>query len=93
MCCLIKYFLLVLALENHLIPLKILTEIALPFTFKVSLSFCVIGAARSRQNFFLALLNEAIIDPLGKILKKEGELSMRCRQECRIFPMLGKEGL
>jgi len=42
---------------------------------------------------FLALLKEGMIDPLGKILDKEGELSMRCRWENRILPMLGKEGL
>ena len=34
-----------------------------------------------------------MIDPLWKILDKEGELSMRYRWEKRIFPMLGKEGL
>ena len=33
------------------------------------------------------------MDPLGKILDREGELSIRCRWEFRIFPMLGKEGL
>ena len=42
---------------------------------------------------FLALLKEGMIEPLGKILAKKGELSMRCRWECRIFPMLGREGL
>ena len=42
---------------------------------------------------FLVLLKEGMIDPLGKILDKEGELSMKCRWENRIFPMLGKEGL
>ena len=42
---------------------------------------------------FLALLKEGMIDPFGKILAKEGELSMRCRWKYRIFPMLGKEGL
>ena len=41
----------------------------------------------------LALLTEGMIDPLEKILGKEGELSMRCRWEYRIFPMLCKEGL
>jgi len=42
---------------------------------------------------FLALLKEGMINPLGKILVKEGEFLMRCRWENRIFPMLGKEGL
>ena len=32
--------------------LKILTEIALPLTFKATSYFCVIGAVRSCQNFF-----------------------------------------
>ena len=42
---------------------------------------------------FLALLKEGMVDPFGEIVAKEGELSMRCRGEYRIFPMLGKEGL
>ena len=42
---------------------------------------------------FLDLRKEGMTDPLGKILDKEGELSMRYRWENRIFPMLGKEGL
>ena len=54
-----------------------------------------IGAVRSGKNclMFLVLLKEGMIDPLGKILDKEGELSMRCRWENRIFPMVGKKGL
>ena len=35
---------------------------------------------------FLALLKEGMIDPFGKILAKEGELSTRCQCEYRIFP-------
>lgn len=42
---------------------------------------------------FLVFLKEGMIDFLGKILVKEGELLMRCWWEYRIFLMFGKEGL
>ena len=91
-----KYFLLVQVLEKLSDSTKkFLQRSHFPLHLKQPcISVYMVRRGRAKITLmFLALLKEGMIDPFGNILAREGELSMRCRWEYRIFPMLGKEGL